>query len=355
MSNTIRHISAWLLALFSFQQTLAQVAMPDTVCVGTSRVYKVNDASVPSTYTWTVNGIIQPGSRHEFQMTWTIAGIYQLAVQEHANNGCDGDIRTATVYVLPTPVANAGPDVILCYGKTLRLNGSGGLVYQWSPSMYLSNPSIAAPLVTLPGEGIYTYVLNVSANGCPAPKPDTVRVTMLPPVRVFAGNDTMVAVNQSVQLIAQDMTNSGFTSYQWSPSLGLNNARIRSPQAILNNLGSATYIVTARTAEGCEASDDIKLTAFGKADLYVPTAFTPNGDGKNDQAIVIPAGIRELVFFRIYNRWGELVFMTNDASRGWNGIFKGQPQDSKVFVWEAKGIDFNGNLIFKKGTVTLIR
>jgi len=70
---------------------------------------------------------------------------------------------------------------------------------------------------------------------------------------------------------------------------------------------------------------------------------------------VIPAGIRELVFFRIYNRWGELVFMTNDASRGWNGIYKGQPQDSNVFVWEAKGVDYNGNVIFKKGTLTLIR
>ncbi|MBN8685741.1 MAG: gliding motility-associated C-terminal domain-containing protein [Chitinophagales bacterium] len=355
MSKHIQHISAWLLGLFCFQQTMAQVAMPDTVCVGTSRIYKVNDASVPSTYTWTVNGITQPGNRHELSLTWTTAGVYQLTVQEHANNGCDGDVRTATVYVMPAPVANAGPDAILCYGKTLRLNGSGGLVYQWSPSAYLSNPSIAAPLVTLPGAGIYTYVLNVSANGCPALKPDTVRVTMLPPVRVFAGNDTLVAVNQPVQLNAQDMNNSGFTSYQWSPSVGLNNAQLKSPQAIINNLGSSTYVVTARTAEGCEAIDDIRITAFAKADLYVPTAFTPNGDGKNDNAVVIPAGIRELVFFRIYNRWGELVFMTNDASRGWNGIYKGQPQDSNVFVWEAKGVDYNGNVIFKKGTVTLIR
>jgi len=125
--------------------------------------------------------------------------------------------------------------------------------------------------------------------------------------------------------------------------------------ATLNSLGSTTYLVTARTADGCEASDDIKITAFVKADLYVPTAFTPNGDGKNDQAVVIPVGIRELQFFRIYNRWGELVFMTQDAARGWNGVFKGLPQDSNVFVWEAKGVDYNGNVIFKKGTVTLIR
>ena len=355
MSRTIQHISAWLLGLFSFQLTMAQVAMPDTVCIGTHRIYKVNDASVPSTYTWTVNGITQPGNRHELPITWTTAGVYQLAVQEHANNGCDGDIRTGTVYVMPTPIANAGPDAIVCYGKSLRLNGSGGLQYQWSPATYLSNPAVAGPLVTLPGAGIYTYVLNVSANGCPALKPDTVKVTMLPPVRVFAGNDTLIALSQPLQLNAQDMNSSGFTSYQWSPSFGLNNALVKTPVATLNSLGSTTYLVTARTADGCEASDDIKITAFVKADLYVPTAFTPNGDGKNDQAVVIPVGIRELQFFRIYNRWGELVFMTQDAVRGWNGVFKGQPQDSNVFVWEAKGVDYNGNVIFKKGTVTLIR
>ena len=82
MSNTIRHISSWLLGLFSFQLTMAQVAMPDTVCIGTNRIYKVNDASVPSTYTWTVNGITQSGNRNELQITWTTAGVYQLTVQE---------------------------------------------------------------------------------------------------------------------------------------------------------------------------------------------------------------------------------------------------------------------------------
>ena len=355
MSRLIQHISAWVLLLFSFQQTMAQVAMPDTVCIGTSRIYKVNDALVPSTYTWTVNGITQSGNRNELQITWNTAGTYQLAVQEHANNGCDGDVRTATVYVMPTPVANAGPDVIVCYGKTLQLNGSGGLVYQWSPSTYLSSPAIPRPLVTLPAAGVYTYILNVSANGCPALKPDTVRVTMLPPVRVFAGNDTLIALGQPLQLNAQDLSNSVFTSYRWTPSSGLDNAQIKTPVATLNSLGSTTYVVTARTVDGCEATDDIKITAFAKADIYVPTAFTPNGDGKNDEAVVIPVGIRELQFFRIYNRWGELVYMTKEANRGWNGIYKGQPQDSYVFVWEARGVDFNGNVVYKKGTVTLIR
>ncbi|MBI3138833.1 MAG: gliding motility-associated C-terminal domain-containing protein [Sphingobacteriales bacterium] len=355
MSRIIQHISAWWLLLFSIQQAMAQVAMPDTVCMGTTRIYKVNDASVPSSYTWKVDGVLQNSNRHEVSITWTVPGVYQLTVQEHANNGCDGDIRSGTVHVIPIPLADAGPDAVLCYGNTMRLSGSGGEQYQWSPAAFLSNPGSPSPLVTLPAAGTYTYLLTVSANGCRAVKPDTVRLTMRPPVHVFAGNDTSVAVNQPLQLQARDLDNSGFTSYQWTPSFGLDNAQLQSPLVILNSLGSRTYLVTARTADGCEARDDIRITAFARADIYVPTAFTPNGDGLNDRAVVIPVGIKELQFFSIFNRWGELVFFTKNPSEGWNGIYKGKAQDGNVFVWEAKGVDYNGNVIYKKGTVTLIR
>lgn len=341
--------------LFSFTEAAAQIAMPDTVCIGTSRIYKVNDAATPSTYTWKIDGVTQPVTKNEISITWNTAGTFLLTVQEHSNNGCDGDIRSGLVNVIPLPVANAGPDAIICFGNTFRLNGSGGSLYQWSPSTYLSNPAIQNPLVSIPVAGTYKYILSVSTNGCTSLKADTVSVTMLPPVNVFAGRDTFVTVNQPLQLNAADINNSGFTNYIWSPSFGLNNPVIKNPVAVLNTLGTTSYIVTARTADGCEDRDDIKITVFAKADLYVPTAFTPNGDGLNDFAVVIPVGIKELKYFSIFNRWGELVFSTKNSLIGWNGIYKGKEQDGNVFVWSAEAIDYNGNIIRKKGTVTLIR
>ncbi len=355
MIKRIQHISVWLMLFFSFTKAAAQIAMPDTVCIGTSRIYKVNDAATPSTYTWKIDGVTQPGTKNEINITWNTAGTFLLTVQEHSNNGCDGDIRSGLVYVIPLPVANAGPDAIICFGNTLRLNGSGGSLYQWSPSTYLSNPAIPNPIVSIPVAGTYKYILSVSTNGCASLKKDTVSVTILPPVNVFAGRDTFVTVNQPLQLNAADINSSGFTTYTWSPSFGLNNPVIKNPIAVLNNLGTTSYIVTARTVDGCEDKDDIKITVFAKADLYVPTAFTPNGDGLNDFAVVIPVGIRELKYFSIFNRWGELVFSTKNPSIGWNGTYKGKEQDGNVFVWSAEGIDYNGNTIRKKGTVTLIR
>jgi gliding motility-associated-like protein len=355
MFKRTQHIIVSVMLLFSFTQTIAQMAMPDTVCVGTSRIYRVNDPTVPSTYTWKIDGVTQTTIKNELSVTWNTGGTFVLTVQEHSINGCDGDIQTGVVYVVPSPKPNAGADAIVCFGTTFRLNGSGGTNYQWSPPNHLSNSGISNPLVSLPSAGTYIYILSVSINGCLSLTKDTVTVTMLPPVNVFAGRDTFVTANQPLQLNAVDINNSGFTSYLWSPSFGLNNSASKTPIAVLNNLGTTNYIVTARTTEGCEDKDDIRITVFAKADLYVPTAFTPNGDGLNDFAVVIPVGIKEFKYFNIFNRWGELVFSTKNTSIGWNGMYKGKQQDGNVFIWSTEGVDYNGNIIRKKGTVTLIR
>ncbi len=354
MYKRVLHImfGSWL--LLSCLQAGAQNAMPDTVCMGTTRIYKVNDASVPSAYTWRINGLTQASVRNEIVVTWNIPGTYQLSVTEHGSNGCDGDERSGTVYVRPLPVANAGPDAVVCPGTVFRLQGSGGTSYQWSPSTYLSNPLVANPVVSAPSLAVLKYALKVTdAFGCQSATSDTVVIRVSNPVRVFAGRDTMVAINQPLQLHAADLGSAGFTSYTWSPSFGLNNPSLQDPVAVLDR--ETRYVVTARTADGCEARDDISIKVFQKADLYVPTAFTPDGDGLNDYARVIGVGIRELRYFSIYSRWGELVFTTRDLTAGWNGVYKGQRQDGNVFVWMAEAVDYKGNIIQKKGTITLIR
>lgn len=348
-----RYCIALGMLVFSLTQAMAQVAMPDTVCVGTIRLYHVNDPTIPSTYTWKINGVTQTTTQNEISITWNTAGLFLITVQEHSANGCDGDIRSGSVYVIPQPAANAGPDATICFGTSIRLNGSGGTVYQWSPATYLSDPGVSNPMANIPVAGIHKYYLMVSSgNGCKS-LTDTVVITVLPPAKVFAGNDTSVAINQPLQLNAIDMNNSEFINYSWSPSLGLSNPSINNPVSILDR--SITYIVVARTRDGCEARDDINIKVFQQPELYVPTGFTPNGDGLNDVLKVIPAGIRELKYFNIYNRWGELVFSTSNPAIGWNGVYKGQKQDGDVFVWTAEGIDYNGNIIKRKGTAVLIR
>lgn len=354
MIKFLRHIIILVLMFINFSKLMAQAAMPDTVCTGTTRLYQVNDATKPSSYTWKIDGVVQSSVRNELTVTWTTPGVFVVTVQEHGINGCDGDTRSGIVNVIAPPESNAGPDAVVCYGNSFRLNGSGGAIYQWSPATYLSNPAVSNPVVNIPLPGTYQYFLNVTtANGCKSSKWDTVLITILPPVKVFAGRDTLIVVNQPLQLNAIDINGSGVINYVWSPSFGLNNSFIKDPVAVVNR--DITYVVTARTVNGCEGRDEISIKVFNGPDIFVPTGFTPNGDGLNDIFKPVYAGIRELKYFSVYSRWGELVFTTTNLSAGWNGMYKSQRQDGNVFVWQVEGVDYNGHVIRKKGTVALIR
>lgn len=356
MYKLVKHIILFIVMLIGITQGFAQVAMPDTVCIGTTRTYKVNDASVPSTYTWRINGVIQTTTTNAITVTWNTAGVFTVSVIEHGINGCDGDERTGLVYVNPMPVANAGPDVTTCVGRDVQLNGSGGGLYQWSPPTYLSGTNIANPLVRGAPPGVYPFALTVTSSfGCTSTISDTVLVRILPAPKVFAGRDTMVTINQPLQLNAVDIGNAGFITYNWFPGSGLNSSIIPNPVAVFNRSNSYTYTVTARTADGCVAIDDINIKVFAAADIYVPSAFTPNGDGLNDIFKPILVGIKELKFFSIYNRYGQLIYTTSKMGDGWNGTLKGTKQPIGNYVWMAEAVDFMGNTLKRQGYCVLIQ
>jgi gliding motility-associated-like protein len=92
-----------------------------------------------------------------------------------------------------------------------------------------------------------------------------------------------------------------------------------------------------------------------KPDILVPSAFTPNSDGRNDVLKPLPFGIKVFLYFSVYNRYGQLVFKTGRAGEGWDGTIQGMPQPSGTFVYMAEGIDYLGNKIFRKGTSVLMR
>ena len=106
---------------------------------------------------------------------------------------------------------------------------------------------------------------------------------------------------------------------------------------------------------GCYSYDTIQVTVFEKPEIYVPKAFSPNNDGLNDLLKAIPVGIKEFKYFTVYNRLGEVVFTTNNPSLGWNGDHHGKRQNNGGFVWAAAGIGYRGTMIFRKGSVVLIR
>ncbi|MGE5521694.1 MAG: gliding motility-associated C-terminal domain-containing protein, partial [Candidatus Dadabacteria bacterium] len=174
----------------------------------------------------------------------------------------------------------------------------------------------------------------------------------LPKVNAFAGKDTAVVVNESLQFNA-----TGGISYSWTPATSLSNSSIANPVAIYDgSFDSIRYFVVVKDESGCQDVAQVKVRVFKtNPQIFVPTAFTPNGDGINDIIKPIPVGITRFDYFRIYNRWGQLVFSTTTAGEGWNGKIGGRDQGTGTFVWIVRGQDFTGKVVFGKGTVTLIR
>ncbi len=193
------------------------------------------------------------------------------------------------------------------------------------------------------------YSLYVYDNlGCPKPGVSTIKVTVEPPIIAFAGNDTSVVVGQPLRL-----SGTGAPLYVWNPPTGLESNTIQNPTAILYE--DISYQLKAYTPEGCFGLDTIKVKVFKTApDIFVPNAFTP-GRGSNNNFKPITPGISSLEYFRVYNRWGQLIYSTSQSGKGWDGNFAGKPQDSGTFVWMVKGTDYTGKTIAKKGTVVLIR
>jgi gliding motility-associated-like protein len=195
--------------------------------------------------------------------------------------------------------------------------------------------------------GIYNVSMYaISVQGCSS---DTIRGNInIYGTNAFAGNDTIAAPNQPIQLNA-----TGGLSYQWFPGTGLNNNNIPDPIATLGN--DQTYYLRAFTPEGCESFDTLKIIIYKGPEIYVPGAFTPNGDGNNDVLRTRPVGIQTFEYFIVYNRYGQVIFRSSDPQRGWDGRVQGKEQNTGTYVWMAAGVDFLGNKIFRKGTVMLIR
>lgn len=287
-----------------------------------------------------INPKVAPGATTTFTVTAYIGG-------------CTPATDDVTVTVVPYPGANAGQDTVICFGTTAQLNGSiVGTSFSWSPVATLQGATTLSPIAKPINTTAYVLTSRDALSGCPKPNYDTVLVTVLPKIKAFAGRDTSVVVNQPLQFGA-----SGGIDYQWTPTTSLSNPNIANPTGLYNgSFDSIRYKVNVYNEAGCVDSAYVSVRIFKTIpQVFVPTAFTPNRDGRNDYFRPIAVGIKRMEYFRVYNRWGELVFQSVDNESGWDGRIKGKEQGTATYVWLVKGVDYLDKPFFAKGTVTLIR
>jgi gliding motility-associated-like protein len=255
---------------------------------------------------------------------------------------------SVTVIVNPAPVPDAGPGITICFGKSYTLQGSGGVSYTWANANTLANTSSSTPIATPSTTTTYTLSNVIDANGCISLTTDTVTVIVTPPIIANAGRDTVIVMGQPYQLNA-----TGATLFSWSPAFGLSNPTIANPIATI--FASQIYTVEVSTPEGCKGFANVKLEVLKGPDIYVPTAFTPNGDGINDVFKVFPVGIKQFNYLRIFNRWGQKIFETQNDKIGWDAIFHSIKQPTGAYIYTVEGVTDAGKVITKKGTLIIAR
>jgi len=323
-----------------------QLMNDTTICTGdTIQLQAISDGFK---YAWTPAAqLIDANAKNPLAIT-----PFTTAYQVIATIGGCTATENINVTAVPYPFVNAGIDTTICYNTTAQLLAlTNGSSWSWKSASSLNDISLLNP-VAYPirtSDYIFTAYDN---RGCPKPGIDTVQVVVLPKIIPYAGRDTSVVIGQALQLNA-----TGGYTYLWSPSLSLSAANIANPVAVFNEASNGLqYKVQAYNIAGCYDSAFINIKVYAtQPTVFIPTAFTPNNDGRNDILRPIAVGMKSLQYFQVYNRWGQLLFNTQTNGQGWDGRINGQLQSSNTYVWIVKAIDFSGAVYFKKGTVTLIR
>jgi len=320
---------------------------------------------LPFEYTW------QPGNNLDDSTVQNplayIPRSQSYAVYSRGRNGCL--LSDSLRILVPDHQLGLGPvDSFICQGQPAFMYASGGQAYHWyevqgddgfadaSGSLSCTDCAtpIGHPMQTTRYAVVFDNEVGVgnSANpeystGCPDTMYVTVNVRELPKV-VVPTADTLITIGQSVPLYVQ-----GALHYTWSPSGSVSDPN--APMTIATPTVTTTYVATGYDQFNCASSDTVQVAVNYHTNLLLPSAFTPDGDGRNDVFRVVNANVQRLLEFRVFNRWGQEVFSTTDIRKGWDGTWGGEAQPMGVYQYLIRVGYADQTIETYKGDVTLIR
>lgn len=319
-----------------------KISADTTICHNTSiKIF----ASGGNTFSWSPATTLNNALSDAPLASPKTSTIYHVKITDSQSCVYNDSIK---VSVRPAPVFSVSVNEQICSKTNQQLSASGGDTYSWSPANSINNPNSNNPIAS-PNQTT-TYSVTIRENTCNDSATLFTKLTVLPSpnIKVTKSNDI------SCTLFSTQLTGLGAIDYSWTPSSGLNNSAIANPIATPD--ASTIYKVIGKDENGCTNSDSILVKVdYDKNVFYgLPNSFTPNGDGLNDCFGISYWGEVPQLEFSIYNRWGQVVFHTNNSATCWDGTFKGQPQNAGVFVYIIKAKTACGT-IDRKGIVTLLR
>ncbi len=324
-------------------EVLVDMTLPDVfgpvdqvICFGDSVQIYISGTAV-NTYSWLPNStLLNPND----SITWA-KPLLTTKYTVIGENSCSLDFDTVEV-VVNIPNANISPDITVCNGDFFELWASGGVSYLWNISEAVF--SFDSNFTTSVIDPTRFYVEVTDGNSCK----DTASVF----VDVFDRPDLELGADVQTfwgnEVILNPITDA--VTFLWTPTEGLSCNDCKNPTVTATE--TATFYLTVANSIGCLNYDTITITYDGS--IYVPSSFSPNGDGDND---FFRAFGKDIVEFEmsIYDRWGELLFYTENMTNSWDGTYKSELVKTEAYVWEIKYKEVLGSVGQIYGTVTLIR
>ncbi len=312
------------------------------------------EASGGQYYTWYgpngyYNNIPRP---RIYRATAAHSGMYSVTIS--SAGGCPG---FDSVYVQVHGVeAVAGPDTLVCTGDQVDLFTVPGKSWQWSPAAGLSSPAVRNPVATVSGPVLYTVTVT-DESGCRDTASVQIRVRNAAEVKALTNGLPYLCRPYDSLLLFNASTGEGLSSL-WDFGNGTVSRAFQPPVQYLTIPDTRNnYLVQLLVTDsaGCSDTAAYRVQVVSNCYIAVPGAFTPNGDGLNDELGPLNAYKVTDLEFRIYNRKGIRVFETRNWQQKWDGTWRGEPQDPGVYTWTLRYRNEAGTWLQFRGTTVLIR
>ncbi|MEX2588980.1 MAG: PKD domain-containing protein, partial [Chitinophagales bacterium] len=306
-------------------------------------------------WNWTVYDDQEPNpltfTDSSFNYLFTDSGEYRIDLFVTDAIGCSDSISTTVIVDHPTqPFAEQ--DTLICFGQSTSLRAGGAVEVFWTPPIFIDDASSFNPIVT-PEQDV-VYVANLVNGVCPIGR-DSVSITVIPTPDLEVAGDREVLRGTSVEIEA--FTETFYDTLYWNPSDSLTCSDCLLTRAFPDQ--STVYTVTVVDTFGCINQKEVNVEVFDKCEediVFVPNTFTPNEDGRNDVLYARRYGARAVNYFRVFDRWGKLVFETENENTGWDGLSSnGKKHNQGVYVYTVEAVCYNGETILKTGNVTLLK
>ncbi|MCK7559730.1 PKD domain-containing protein [Chitinophaga sedimenti] len=263
---------------------------------------------------------------------------------------------TVAISVVPAVTLTVNADTAVCAGASVQLRATGASLYAWTSDQgEINGASAATPIVTPSQKTMYTVAAR-NDQSCPAVTADII-VDVKPVPTLDAGRNQFVTVGSTINLNATYSPD--VVKWQWTPATYIDCATC--PVTTAAPREHMTYSMTVTNAAGCTKTDvlDVRLLC-DQSVVFIPTGFTPNGDGQNDIFYIRGKGVKQIRYLRIFNRWGQEVFKRehfniDDINAGWNGMMKGKELQNDVYIYMIEAICDSNDIFQMKGNISLIR